>query len=252
MKEVIKTTRPHGHKDYLEMIFLTEGAGLHHIDLHTFTVTPNHLYFVLPGQIHSWELTEIPKGYVIMFQKDFLLETNLYEWLFQKFPQPLQNCYNLSPMLADFVSIFNQMEQEHLHEQAHYHEIIQALVILLFSKLRRLDSSSWGSITSNTIQQFFMLLSERYHEQKDVQTYADLLNITSRTLNNACKKYLNKTASEVISEKILQEAKKRLLYSDANLADIAFELNFTDPSHFNKFFKRQTGVLPGVYRKGIS
>ncbi|MCE7062283.1 helix-turn-helix domain-containing protein [Dyadobacter sp. CY343] len=42
------------------------------------------------------------------------------------------------------------------------------------------------------------------------------------------------------------------MYSQKNLTELAFELGFADASHFNKFFKRQTGVLPGIYRKGIS
>ncbi|WP_025761766.1 AraC family transcriptional regulator [Dyadobacter tibetensis] len=252
MKEVIKTTQPHGHKDYLEMIYLTEGAGKHHIDFHTFEVKPHSLFFVLPGQIHSWELQEIPKGFVMMFQKDFLLDTKLYDWLFQKFPQPLQNGYDLSNAFAEFQYLLLQIEEENRLQNSHYLDVIQAYVLLLFNKLKRLDPSPSGLVPSALIQSFFSLLNEQYANFREVQAFSDHLNVTAKTLNNACRKFLGKTTSDVISEKVVMEAKRRLLYSDDNLAEIAYELGFTDPSHFNKFFRKQTGVLPGLYRKGIS
>ncbi|WP_229253890.1 AraC family ligand binding domain-containing protein [Dyadobacter sp. NIV53] len=95
MKEVIKTTNPHGHKNYLEIIYLEEGAGYHQIDFNRFAVKPYNLYLVKPGQIHSWELTEIPKGFVEMIQKDFLLEHPLYDVLFQTVPLPYPSGFDL-------------------------------------------------------------------------------------------------------------------------------------------------------------
>jgi AraC-like DNA-binding protein len=96
------------------------------------------------------------------------------------------------------------------------------------------------------------LLEHQYATGHEVAAYAGQLHITPKTLNNACRKFLNKTAGEVINERLTVESKKLLLYSVKTLTEIAYELGFTDPSHFNKFFKRRTGVLPGIYRKGIS
>tara|TARA_R110002124_G_scaffold14843_3_gene65639 strand:+ start:274 stop:1089 length:816 start_codon:yes stop_codon:yes gene_type:complete len=252
MKEVIKATNPHGHKDYLEMIFLTEGAGQHHIDYHQFSVKPYSLYFILPGQIHSWDLTEIPKGYVVMLQKDFLIDTPLYDRLFQKFPRPLESGYDVSSIQEEIGYLFQQIEKEYLAKDSHYLSIIQTYIQLLFTKLKRLENVPVNLVESKLIHHFFDLLNANYRDHKEVGSYADLLHVTGKTLNNTCRKFLNRTTSDVINEKIVVEAKKLLLYTDQNLTEITFELGFSDPSHFNKFFKRATGVLPGIYRKGIS
>ncbi|OEK07765.1 hypothetical protein A8C32_14835 [Flavivirga aquatica] len=68
------------------------------------------------------------------------------------------------------------------------------------------------------------------------------LNINSQ---NEC----NKSASEMLSDFILSEAKRLLLYSDKNIFEIAYSLFFKDNSHFTKYFKRLTGYTPSNYKK---
>lgn len=70
-KEVIKRTKPHKHDAYFELIFLSEGNGFHWIDTQKFQITPPVVFF-LSGQLHYWEMTAIPKGYVMLFRDMFL------------------------------------------------------------------------------------------------------------------------------------------------------------------------------------
>jgi AraC-like DNA-binding protein len=252
MKEVIKTTHPHGHKDYLEIIYLEEGAGFHQIDFNRFVVKPHSLYLIMPGQIHSWELTEIPKGYVAMVQKDFLLDHPLYSMLFQTFPLSFPSKFDLDGAHETFQYIFKSIEQEYHKSDINFEAVIQTYLQLLFNLLKREMNSQASLPFSPLLQSFLALLDAEFKVKHDTQFYANALNTTSKTLNAASKKYLGITISAVINEKLTVEAKKLLLYSHQNLAELAFELGFTDASHFNKFFKRQTDVLPGIYRKGIS
>lgn len=252
MKEVIKTTNPHGHKDYLEIIFLQQGAGVHQIDFNRFNVKPDSLYLVMPGQIHSWELTEIPKGYVAMIQKDFLLDHSLYDDLFQTFPLPFSSCFELDGVGQTFEGIFKSIENEYVNREPNYEAVIQTYLLLLFNLLKRQSGITNTAPYPALLKDYFTILDKEFKTNHETGFYADRLHITPKTLNTNCKKHLDKTAGAVISEKLTAESKKLLLYSSKNLTELAYELGFADASHFNKFFKRQTGVLPGVYRKGIS
>jgi AraC-like DNA-binding protein len=252
MKELIKTTRPHGHKSYLEIIYLEQGAGIHQIDFNRFLIVPPSIYLIMPGQIHNWELTEVPKGFVIMIQQDFLLGHPLYELLFQTFPVPFPSGFQLEDNGAVFADIFKNIELEYDQKAPHYEAIIQTYLTLLFNLLKRELNAEPTHVHPSLLKNFFVLLDERFRKNHTVQFYADKLYITTKTLNAACKKALGKTAGELIKEKLTVESKKQLLYTQKSLTELAFDLGFTDSSHFNKFFKRQTGVLPGVYRKGIS
>lgn len=252
MKEVIKATNPHGHKEYLEIIYLTQGEGFHQIDHHRFPVRESSLYLVMPGQIHSWELTAIPKGFVIMIQKDFLLGHPLYDVLFQSFPLVFSSGYHLQHTGATVQGIFESIEKEYTDRQPNYQAIIQTYLLLLFNLLKRETGHVEELPVPPLLKSFFSLVGEHYQTVHEVAWFAKELNVTPKTLNASCRKFLDTTAGAVIHEKLAAESKRRLLYSQAHLGEIAYELGFADPSHFNKFFKRQTGVLPSVYRKGIS
>ncbi|MHA4739764.1 helix-turn-helix domain-containing protein [Dyadobacter sp. MSC1_007] len=252
MKEVIKTTNPHGHKDYLEIIFLTQGEGTHQIDHHRFPVAPSSLYLIMPGQIHNWELTAIPKGFVVMVQQDFLLGHPLHDTLFQTFPQAFPSGYQLGHIAHTIAGIFESIETEHASKAPNYQAVIQTYLLLLFNLLRREVKSDHTQSYPAILKDFFALLDQHYKSFHEVGWYATALNVTPKTLNAACRKALDSTAGTLIAERLTTESKRLLLYSEQNLGGVAYELGFSDPSHFNKFFKRQTGVLPSIYRKGIS
>ena len=72
--EKINKTRPHKHEDYSELIFLREGEGFHWIETEKYLVSTPDFYFLKPGQMHCWQFTAIPKGYVIMVKMSYFNE----------------------------------------------------------------------------------------------------------------------------------------------------------------------------------
>src|SRR3989304_1135861 len=70
-KEKIKKTAPHKHDEYYELIFLREGEGFHWIETGKHMVSPPEFYFLKPGQLHYWQFTSVPRGFVILFKDAF-------------------------------------------------------------------------------------------------------------------------------------------------------------------------------------
>jgi hypothetical protein len=109
-KEKIKKTSPHKHDDYYELIFLSEGEGFHWIETEKYMVSPPEFYFLKPAQLHYWQFTSIPKGFVILFKAEFfdnLKETdiiNLYRQLTDKFRVPVPNNYHPEIILNELLS----------------------------------------------------------------------------------------------------------------------------------------------------
>jgi len=62
-------------------------------------------------------------------------------------------------------------------------------------------------------------------------------------------KQAGKNASEMISSRILLEAKRFILHSENNINEITEILNFSDISNFVKFFKNAEGVIPVQFRE---
>lgn len=80
--------------------------------------------------------------------------------------------------------------------------------------------------------------------------FAKHLNIHVNYLNRAIKATLNKTTTQVISERILQEAKILLRAGNLSVAEIAYVLGFKESTHFNNFFRKHTQFSPTKFRSG--
>lgn len=97
---------------------------------------------------------------------------------------------------------------------------------------------------NNAIEEHF----RRKHRPAD---YAKLLNVTVKTLNRMAKQHREKTVGDMISERIIAQAKHELYLSDKPIKQIAIELGFHDVAYFSRFFKVRTSVSPDVYRKSF-
>jgi AraC family transcriptional activator of pobA len=84
-----------------------------------------------------------------------------------------------------------------------------------------------------------------------VANYANKIGITPTHLNRVCKQLVNKSALEIMHDNIALEAKKHLMYSTFSVSEIANILNFKDPSHFSKFFKKNTGKSPKFFKESM-
>lgn len=246
-KEVIKRTKPHKHDAYFELIYLSEGAGFHWIDAEKFQVTPPVVFF-LSGQLHYWEMTAIPKGYVMLFRENFFVQKDLVNLV-----RSLEDTVYIHPSAADNLDfIFSEMEMEYRNPSKNSVELIQGyLQVALIKLLRHKDAmnvnvASGGHHVFRQFQQFIRKANPVSNLK--VNEAADHLRLSPQNLNAVCRKVSGRSASELIVEQVILEAKRYLLHSDKNISEIALTLNFSDPSHFVKYFKRITGETPQVFR----
>lgn len=100
----------------------------------------------------------------------------------------------------------------------------------------------------DTIRKFNLLVEMHFREKHKVKQYADLLNMTPKSLSNLFSRYFNKSPLKVISERIILESKRLLDFSDKNINEIALTVGFDEVSHFSKFFKTQVGLSPKEYK----
>lgn len=98
------------------------------------------------------------------------------------------------------------------------------------------------------LEQQFPVDSQHAIRLRYASQFADQLSIHVTHLNRSVKGILNKTTTQVISERILREAKVLLRDRDLSVTDIAYALGFTEVTHFNNFFKKHTQVSPTKFR----
>ena len=112
----------------------------------------------------------------------------------------------------------------------------------------RRASARISSAFLELLEQQFPVDSQRPIRLRYASQFADHLSIHVNHLNRAIKQNLNKTTTQVISERVLQEAKILLHHRNLSVTDIAYALGFTEVTHFNNFFKKHTQVSPTKFR----
>ena len=250
MKEVIKPTVPHKHDQYFEIIILSQGAGFHQIDTQCFEVSPPCLFVLHPGQVHCWEFTEAPKGYVIMFRIDFLM---LY-----MDEKDIQKHLEIIPYISldeetsiEIQHVCQKIEHEFCSHKSRSQNIIYHYLLILFHLIRRhrIESSiSFIHPSFNLIVQFKDLVEKHFMHKHLVKDYAGLLSVSPKYLNQVCQEVLKQSASSVIANRLMLESKRLLLHTNKQISEIAFSLNFSDPSYFVKFFKKKAHLVPKEFR----
>lgn len=220
------------------------------------TVDGHTLWFVLPGQIFSWLRDERMSGFNIMFKKEFLM--NVVSNLVDDFPfLRMSESKVLKPTNEEHESLlFDAQRMNSVFDNPHpYQEkMLEGMLVsfLYFCKaLHERDKSSQNHLTRAQIitRQFETLVDKMYVDTKNVSDYADELNITPNYLTTTVKKLTGKSAKDVIQERLLIESKSLLKYSGLDISEIAYSLNFQEPTHFTRFFKKLSGTTPNKFRQ---
>lgn len=248
---------PHRHSFY-HLVLFTKGSGIHTIDFTQYKVTPFQLYFMIPGQVHSWHFKGETDGYIVNFSeslfKSFLSNAHYLDRF--SFFSGLSNegvCLLPEHIHTKVSHIFNDLLSSNIQTDENAVDMTRALLLQLFITV---DQSRQTGLYKPVLQQkqtllktFRKLIEQHYKSIRLPKEYADLLYITPNHLNALCQDMLGKTAGELIRDRILLEAKRLLTNAHMRIAEIAYELNFEDNSYFNRFFKKYTGVTPDEFRK---
>lgn len=244
----IMSTEPHRHHGYFELIYLSEGKGIHGIDTARYLVEPPILFVIRKDQVHYWELTEPGQGYVLMISREFVegLQDTQLQSLFAL--MSAHNCTALQPTQS-VDRLCQVLEDELIREP-----VSQVAIDTLKALLGKFMESSSPTLhllrdSNGLYERFLHLLSEGGSIKRTVSHYADVLHTTPQNLNNACRKAVDRSAATVLADFVLSEAKRLLLYTRGSVAEVSFVLDFKDSSHFIKYFKRNTGKTPQAFRR---
>lgn len=246
--------------DYFRISLTRKGHAGFDIGLEKYQPHQNYILFGIPGQIFSLhDVSDDFLAYYMLFTEEFFAEEFIRLNKKQQFPFLTYSgvqCFELDDYTANEIEkIIFKMNDEIKNYKLGCGDVIriyiQLILILANRNYNNLLLSKHG--TSNTLHNLFnnylKLVSCHFLKVRKVGDYANMLHISPDHLNRAVKSCSDKTASELIDEMILMEAKAYLLHSSLNISEIAYKLEFADPSHFNRFFKKWCKQTPFEFRK---
>lgn len=249
-KKELRKTSPHRHDNYLEIIYLSRGSGLHYIDQCAYKIDPPILFVVRKEQVHHWDMNEQAEGYVIILKKRFIEHTLDQELRFLLGQISTMSCL-VFPDPGNINTLFALLSEEYGNTKAGSFTIVEGLLKALLAKIIQTATpiSTGTKSDSGLYDTFAALLQSENTVRNNVSHYAGLLHTTPQNLNHACRKATGLTAGQVLQAWLLSEARRLLVYTGLSITEIAYRLEFTDASHFIRYFRKATGHTPGQYRQ---
>ncbi|MBB1151111.1 MULTISPECIES: helix-turn-helix domain-containing protein [unclassified Myroides] len=248
------------HKnDFFQIIYITGGTGIQYIDLQAYEVKKGDIIFLNTWQQHSWTYNTTTQGYVLSFTPSFITQfvsDHLFVHdlpFFRRFTS--HHLLGLEEELSTWVQLtMDRMLQEYETENGEYINLLRTylLEVLLLCK-KEIDKNAIGSTnnlkSNELIKSFESLIDKHFYEYRFPKEYAKVLLVTPNYLNALCQKIKNKSAGDMIRDRILIECKRLLIHTNLSASEIAYQLNFKDNSYFSRFFKKHIGVAPDEFRR---
>lgn len=233
----------HRH-DFFYALALEKGAGEHEIDFTSYTVGNRTIYLLRPGQVHQLRIKAGSTGWMMQFTSGFYHNAPLLRRI------GAVNVYQDSE--GDALRVLDTIFQEYQRQQEQYREVIKSCLHIFLVTLLRLQQQpardNPNTYTQVKLETLLDLLETHIRTHKRASQYAAMLHLSLYQLNAVTRTALGKTASELINEQIILEAKRNLLATTAQVSRIAEQLGYEDVSYFIRFFKKQTGYTPEVFR----
>lgn len=249
-------TTPHKHDFYVTVLF-SNGSGTHEIDFNHYEVKKGSVFMLKPGQIHHWELSDDIEGIIFVHTESFynLHFTNKRISHFPFFYSTQNSPHILLEEDAFFnlQNLFETILEEYSSEKLMNLQKIRSLIDICYIELERnyLTTSLIPSFKNNhythKIHQLEQLIDQHFTSEKSPKKYAEWMNISTKHLNRIVQLHFNKTTQDLITERIILEAKRLLINANETLYSIAFQLGYEEYPYFSRVFKKKCLETPSEF-----
>jgi len=250
--------KPHSHDFFLCVLF-TKASGIHEIDFSTYEVKAGSVFFLKPGQTHYWKFDKLPEGYIFFHTKDFY-ELHFSNSKLEQFPFYYSHknspSLSLTPHQTKLLeSRFKDINTEYDQDLPYKKQKTASLINATYIDLARYYAA-FGPIENSTSLRYLETLraleraiNSHFKTEKSAKFYANYLNISTKHLNRITKATLDKTTTDMITERVLLESKRLIVHTENSLSAIAEILGYEDYAYFSKVFKSRTKMTPLEFKK---
>jgi YesN/AraC family two-component response regulator len=249
--------------NFYSLIWIREGTGYLKTSFAEYNFEKNSLFSFAPYQPFLFS-SRLVKGLAVYFHSDFfcihkhhaevtcngILFNSLYDTPFFMVDE------NLEAVLLDAINkIRTEIQNPGI---AQYELLISYMKIFLIAASRSKSQQQPASVRLDSekkepfiLQDLKNAIEMQFKSKHAPQQYAELLNISMNALAKITKAYFNKTLTDLITERIIIEAKRELYLTNKSVKQLAYELGYDDEYYFSRIFKKNASVSPRVYRKTV-
>lgn len=243
---------------FYDILLVTAGEGRLALDGAEHPVRPGMVYFTRPDEVRRFRVKELD-GACLFFTGDFVRDAFsdarfIEQFAYWRRDRPTGSLALDRRQQAQFLDRFAAMRQEFAALKGDADHLLRARLYEILVMLNRWYAEVHPVVPDSgpnaDVERFLALMERDYVRRRRVADYAREIGRTPGHLNVLCRMHAGRTAGALIRERLVIEAKRRLRYSDAAAASIAYALGFADPAYFSRFFRRETGLTPQAFRRG--
>ena len=249
--------------NFYSVIWIKNGDGLLKVDFSEYLFSTDTLFSFAPYQPFMFSTNQKINGVAMQFHSDFYCihrnpkETNCDTTLFNNiYQEPFIKIDKADNNLFD--NLIQQLKTELQNkENSDYELLVPLLKIFLVTASRiKLQSKLEAPKFTDTETPYILrnlksTIENNFKEKHSASDYATLINITSNALAKLVKTHYNKTLTDLITERIIIEAKRELYMTSKPIKEIAWNLGYTDEFYFSRLFKNNTDISPQMYRDTV-
>ncbi|MDR2122702.1 MAG: helix-turn-helix transcriptional regulator [Flavobacteriaceae bacterium] len=249
-------------RDFYKIV-LVIGTGILKYAHQEIMIDKPALFFTTPLVPYSWKpVSENQEGWLCLFTEEFLQKDKTvmeYNYSVLKIDRPV--FFLKEEDLSIISALFQKMMEEISSDYIYKYDVLYNYLKLLIHQAQKLDPETESkhrhmNASQRLVYMFFEILERQFPIDspempllmKTPQDFSEKLSVHVNHLNHTVKELTGKTSSQIISDRIIQDAKALLKNTDWNISDIAYALGFEYPSHFTNFFSKKTGESPKNFR----
>ena len=255
------TIRAHRHRNLFQVLLIEQGGGEMSFETAIVPFSAPAAILIPATTAHGFRFRpQVTNGWVVSFTEDVAdsLGDQSGEALARLkalAAQPLVPLEDLDEAKR-LSALCAELDEESLLAREGYRLAMRALMAMIAIEVVRLAASRArsGVVTLSRadaqVEQLRKLIDEHFRQERLISFYAEKLAMTADRLNDHVKRATGVTAGHLIRQRVLTEAKRQLVFTNQAIHEIAYDLAFSDPSHFTRFFRKQTGTTPQAFREG--
>ena len=251
----------HIHRGLLQIIVVRSGGALADLDDLRIDVTPPAAIVVPPSVIHAFRFRADTQGQVLTVAERLLggvrgPEAALLERL-RRGPIVITLHAGQGSARERVPALLQQIAAEFARPAPGRATVLEWLVGTLLVLLAR-EAATGASpgigpaATGAAFARFRALVETHFGEHRPVAWFAARTGVTETTLNRLCRRLAGRTAFGLLQERLLLEARRKLVYTATPVSQLAYALGFSDPAYFCRFFSNRTGMAPTTYRRRVA
>ncbi len=249
--------QPHRHEGLFQTLVLLDGEAQFLSGSETRTVRGPCALTIPPGLVHAFRFTPQSHGHVLTLAEAGLMRSpplredpRLHAFLLEPRQIDLTHAPDTAERLEPLLRLIGaEMNDSLAGSRLMLDGLIAAVLVLLWrqGEANALERSEPGR-RGEQFRAFRALIDKHLFEHWPVQRYAEVLGLTERQLHRLCRAHSGKSPLDIVQDRLVLEAQRKLIHIAAPVALLAYELGFEDPAYFWRFFKRRVGLTPSAYR----